>query len=161
MALFVDPGSLGYVASDHARRLQRVGHVHRSIAQHAGLADQIAGNALPESEFYPFAALDQIYSEPVGLQVGRFIAFAYTYHYFNWFSKASIIRWHEVPRLRLAVIATLWLASIALYAHDYQLGVRWLLFLSVLHVLLEFPLDHKTLLAIGSELYARVRPKAG
>jgi len=33
-----------------------------------------------------------------GLMVQRFIAFAYTYHYLNWFSKTEIIKWHLVPK---------------------------------------------------------------
>ncbi len=99
------------------------------------------------------------------MRIGRFIAFAYLYHYFHWFSKTSVIRWHEVPRARMAVLVAVWLGSVALYAVDYGLGLRWLLLLSFAHVVLEFPLDHKTFLAIGGELTARVRgrstPRAG
>lgn len=32
----------------------------------------------------------------IGLKIQSLIAFAYTYHYLNWFSKTSIIKWHEV-----------------------------------------------------------------
>ena len=41
-----------------------------------------------------------LYGNPLALAVMAFIAFAYTYHYLNWFSKTSIIRWHEIPRAR-------------------------------------------------------------
>jgi hypothetical protein len=41
---------------------------------------------------------------PRGRPIGalRFIAFAYTYHYLNWFSKTDIIRWHVVSQRRIA-----------------------------------------------------------
>lgn len=83
-----------------------------------------------------------------GLAVMRFIAFAYTYHYLNWFSKTSVIKWHEVPRLRAAAIVVLWLAAVGIFAYDYRTGISVLYALSLLHVMLEFPLNHKTLLAI-------------
>jgi hypothetical protein len=42
----------------------------------------------------------------------RLIAFAYQYHYLNWFSKTSIIKWHEVTRARAATILRVgWLAD--------------------------------------------------
>jgi hypothetical protein len=78
----------------------------------------------------------------VGVRVMQMIAFAYTYHYLNWFSKTSVIGWHEVPRRRALAIVVVWAASIAIYLYDYHLGFAVLYVLSVLHVLLEFPLNH-------------------
>ncbi len=95
-----------------------------------------------------------IYETPQAVAVMRLIAFAYTYHYLNWFSKTSIIRWHEVPRRRAALIAALWIAAMAIYARDYATGFAVLYLLSVLHVLLEFPLDHRTFAGIAHELRA-------
>ena len=95
---------------------------------------------------------DYLYAHPVALSLMGFIAFAYLYHYLNWFSKTSIIRWNEISRARLTVILAVWLASVALYAYDGQVGFRWLYFLSFLHVLLEFPLNHVTVMSIGREL---------
>lgn len=89
--------------------------------------------------------------------VMRLIAFAYTYHYLNWFSKTSIIGWHRVSRVRAAAIVVAWTGAVALYAYDYALGLSVLYVLSVLHVLLEFPLDHQTFAGIGTELRALVR----
>jgi hypothetical protein len=89
--------------------------------------------------------------------VMRLIAFAYTYHYLNWFSKTSIIGWHRVTRVRATAILVAWTAAVALYAFDYTLGLSVLYILSVLHVLLEFPLDHQTFAGIGTELRALVR----
>jgi cell division protein FtsW (lipid II flippase) len=87
----------------------------------------------------------------------RLIAFAYTYHYLNWFSKTSIIKWHKVSKNRIAAIAVVWLASLALYAYNYDTGMAVLYFISVLHVMLEFPLNHRTFAGIGRELYAMAK----
>lgn len=87
-------------------------------------------------------------ARPAVVAIGRFLGFAYTYHYLNWFSKTGIIRWHEVSRARMAGIAVLWLASMALYAYDYATGLAALFFLSIVHVFLEFPLDARTLVDV-------------
>lgn len=99
-------------------------------------------------------SLDDVYLSQAGLVVMRFIAFAYTYHYLNWFSKTSIIKWHNIPRMRVVAIGVLWLTSLAVYAVDYRAGFIALFFLSFLHVFLEFPLDHQTFINIGKDLYA-------
>ena len=85
---------------------------------------------------------------PALVAIGRFLGFAYTYHYLNWFSKTGIIRWHEVSRARMAAIGALWLASVTLYAWDYATGLAVLFLLSVSHVFLEFPLDARTLVEV-------------
>lgn len=78
----------------------------------------------------------------IGLRIQMFIAFAYTYHYLNWFSKTSIIGWKEVITKRSAFfILLIWIGSIALYIYDFRTGFIALFFLSFLHVLLEFPLN--------------------
>ncbi|MGH9829978.1 MAG: hypothetical protein ACREDR_42745, partial [Blastocatellia bacterium] len=97
-------------------------------------------------------SLQGVYESSAGLVVMRLIAFAYTYHYLNWFSKTSIIKWHEVSRPRVVVIAGLWLLSMVVYAHDYGTGMTMLYFLSILHVMLEFPLNHQTFVGIGRQL---------
>ena len=72
----------------------------------------------------------------------RFIAFVYTYHYLNWFSKTSVIGWKEaLNRRSTLLILIIWLGSIGVYLYDYQTGLTALFFLSFLHVLLEFPLN--------------------
>lgn len=91
------------------------------------------------------------FTDPFSLQLARFIAFAYTYHYLNWFSKTSVIRWHKVPKGRFVVVIAAWIASIGLYLWDYGVGFRWLFLLSFLHVLLEFPLNHQSFIGIGRE----------
>lgn len=100
-----------------------------------------------------------LYHSPAAFAVMGFIAFAYTYHYLNWFSKTSIIQWHNIPRSRFIGVVALWLASIALYSYDYTLGLRWLFFMSLTHVLLEFPLNHLTLINLWKEMRSRIGTK--
>jgi hypothetical protein len=76
------------------------------------------------------------------IKIQIFIAFAYTYHYLNWFSKTSIIKWHQISKTQSTTILTFWFLSIALYLYDYKTGLAVLLFLSFLHVILEFPLNY-------------------
>jgi hypothetical protein len=94
---------------------------------------------------------DFLYKNPSALALMSFISFAYTYHYFNWFSKTSIIRWHEISRNRFIVLLLIWGASLALYASSYSLGIAWLFFLSFVHELFEFPLNHLTVIGIYKE----------
>lgn len=104
---------------------------------------------------------ESIFSNPLSVMFARFIAFAYTYHYLNWFSKTSIIRWHKVPKLRFMAVVLLWIASIGLYLWDYTIGFRWLFLLSFAHVLLEFPLNHQSFIGIGKEIGMRIRGEKG
>jgi hypothetical protein len=125
-------------------------------------------DSLPKEFFRPEIASSAIfpivYTEPNRLLyldhtfvlVGRFIAFAYTYHYLNWFSKTSVIKWHDVSKWRFFLVVALWLGSIALYFKDYDLGFKWLFFLSFAHVLLEFPLNHQSFIGIGKEIIKRL-----
>ena len=99
----------------------------------------------------------EVYQSPAGLMVMRFIAFAYTYHYLNWFSKTSVIGWHHSARPRAVVIAAVWTLAMVLYARDFRLGMDVLYSLSILHVMLEFPLDQKTFRSLGGELWAIAR----
>lgn len=82
-----------------------------------------------------------VFQSNAGFIVMRFIAFSYTYHYLNWFSKTSIIKWHQVPKKTLFFTLLLWVFSVVLYAIDYNIGLKALYFLSFLHVFLEFPLN--------------------
>jgi len=100
------------------------------------------------------ASLSVIFESGMGIMLMRIIAFAYLYHYLNWFSKTEIIRWHAVPKLRFALVITLWLIACGLYAYDYSLGLTYLFFLSFCHVLLEFPLNVISIVGIGKETYA-------
>jgi hypothetical protein len=98
--------------------------------------------------------INNVFHSRTGILLMRFIAFAYMYHYLNWFSKTEIIRWHKVPRARFIVVIVLWIASITVYALNYTLGLQWLFFLSFTHVLLEFPLNAFSFAGIFKELGA-------
>ncbi|MBL6851839.1 MAG: hypothetical protein ISS15_19665 [Alphaproteobacteria bacterium] len=89
-------------------------------------------------------ALGQLVGVPdlqFGGRITGLLSFVYTYHYLNWFIKADVIRWAAIPRGRLIAIAGLSAASTALYFYDYEIGLAVLLFVSLTHVLLEFPLN--------------------
>ncbi len=131
-------------------------------------------SAFVQTTYQPFRTLNDellrlvglgfsdIYDSAAGQGVMRLIAFAYTYHYLNWFSKTSVIGWHQISKARAAVILMLWLAAVATYAVNYELGFIVLYSLSVLHVMFEFPLNHQTFAGIGRELYGLMprRPAA-
>ena len=90
--------------------------------------------------------------EVAGVGVMRLIAFAYLYHYLNWFSKTSIIKWHEISRSRALGLVGIWLGTGLAYWYDYRLGFGILYIMSMLHVFLEFPLNHQTMVEIGKSL---------
>lgn len=82
-----------------------------------------------------------IYFSHFGIKLMQFIAFAYTYHYLNWFSKTSIIQWHKTTKIKFNAIILIWIVSVLLYLYNYKTGLYWLYLLSLTHVILEFPLD--------------------
>ena len=90
-----------------------------------------------------------IYTNPASIILTRLIAFAYTYHYINWFSKTRVINWHRIPIIWMVVIGFIWTASVCLYFYDYRLGIKWLFLLSLAHVILEFPLNYRSFKGIG------------
>lgn len=87
------------------------------------------------------------------ITIMRCTAFAYTYHYLNWFSKTKIIGWHDISKTRLMVICMLYSLSLIAYYLDYGFGFSVLLFLSLLHVVLEFPLNHRSFQELGRLLH--------
>jgi hypothetical protein len=93
-----------------------------------------------------------LYLSPKAIAIMRFIAFIYTYHYLNWFSKTTIIKWNQVSQTRMYMIIVLWIISVALYAFSFKTGFYALFLLNLLHVFLEFPLNHQTFIGIGREL---------
>jgi hypothetical protein len=105
------------------------------------------------------SAGSEVYDSRGGFAVMRLIAFAYTYHYLNWFSKTSIIKWHEVPKRRLVAIVATWAGSVAVYVYDYTMGLSLLYMVSLLHVLLEFPLNHRSFVGIAEGLWEMARGK--
>jgi hypothetical protein len=77
------------------------------------------------------------------------VSFIYTYHYLNWFIKAEVIRWANIPPMRWVAIAAVSVGSTGLYFYDFALGFSALLALSLMHVVLEFPLDALAVRQLG------------
>ncbi len=140
-----EPG--GYVRSSYGD-VTPTGSANGFLAVNYVLLQMLTPDAFPTATGAVAGVSRFLYEHPMARSVMAFIAFAYTYHYLNWFSKTSVIRWHKVPVRRLGIILAIWVASLVLYALDYNLGARWLYFLSFLHVVLEFPLNHVTFMGI-------------
>lgn len=119
----------------------------------ATIISLLNNNRVGDGEMY-----NQIFNSSLGIAIMRFIAFAYTYHYLNWFSKTKVIRWHQIPKSRSIFIVVIWIISIVLYAVDYSLGFKWLLLLSFIHVMLEFPLNYISFVGIFKELGKKGAP---
>jgi len=64
-----------------------------------------------------------VLDSPTGLRIQGFIAFAYTYHYLNWFSKTEVIKWYKVPRRQVILSIGIWLLSIVIHLLDVKLGI--------------------------------------
>lgn len=103
---------------------------------------------------------DFIFHSAKGVMLMRFIAFAYTYHYLNWFSKTRIIQWHKVPKARFALVILVWIISVCIYMYDFTIGLYWLLLLSFLHVLLEFPLNFVSIIGIFTHFKNKLKKPA-
>jgi hypothetical protein len=156
----------------------------RSAAQLVIIAAYLLGIAAilivppPQRAFIPeFAHLGEYYFGPVAPTLGAIfgvpnlqfagritglLSFVYTYHYLNWFIKADIIRWTSMPRPRLIGVVVLSVASSAFCFYDYAFGITVLLLVSLIHVLLEFPLNTIALRELAGLAFGhRDRVRAG
>jgi hypothetical protein len=86
------------------------------------------------------------------------LSFVYAYHYLNWFIKAEVIHWNRMPRGRLIAIAALSAAATGFYFVNFALGFTVLLLVSLMHVLLEFPLNSRSIRELGG-LVLRPSPR--
>jgi hypothetical protein len=94
----------------------------------------------------------------IGIKLQIFIAFAYTYHYLNWFSKTTVIGWHKhISKKKLVLLLSIWVIAVTVYFINYFAGFLLLLFLSYLHVLLEFPLNVFSVKEIGKGILDGVK----
>lgn len=129
-----------YLFPDHVKEVFVANNFHNTVAQVGKLLGVMDGTT-----FY--------FYERIELKIQTFIAFAYLYHYLNWFTKTSIIGWHsELKGKRAIAVITLWFAMIGLFAYDYQLGFVFALGFSFLHVILEFPLNASSIKGIIQKL---------
>ena len=93
----------------------------------------------------------------IGIKIQIFIAFCYTYHYLNWFSKTTVIGWSKnITKPKFLLLATLWFLSIGLYYYDYRVGFCALFTLSLIHVFFEFPLNIISIHGILSGLREKI-----
>ncbi|OUS20045.1 hypothetical protein A9Q93_02040 [Nonlabens dokdonensis] len=80
--------------------------------------------------------------ESIWLKFMMFISFIYCYHYLNWFSKTTVIKWHKMlDKKKMIAIVVIWITVMFLYWYDFGLGLLISLFLGFIHVILEFPLN--------------------
>lgn len=94
-----------------------------------------------------------------GIKIQIFIAFCYTYHYLNWFSKTTIIKWNAaITKPKMLLIVGIWLLSVGLYSYDYKVGFAMLFVLSMIHVFFEFPLNVISIQGIFAAFWKRVAP---
>ena len=91
-----------------------------------------------------------------GIKIQIFIAFCYTYHYLNWFSKTQVIGWHKtISKTKFAFIGLIWLSLVFLFWYDYETAYLVLFFLAILHIILEFPLN----ITCIKEIVLKLKPK--
>jgi len=144
---FIQPNGLSYVVSDKVRTSYQMFNMLNFNLIHLFNMDSLH-------------SVSEIFEKNSGFVIMRLVAFAYTYHYLNWFSKTSVIKWHQVPKKVLIATVLLWIVSVGAYLYDYNVGVRALFFLSFLHVFLEFPLNFVSFTGIGKELMAMGKAKS-
>ncbi len=121
-----------------------------SEALFAGVHEYIAGLMGLGMHFNPAGAL-----EPHAILVFRFLAFIYLHHYLNWFAKTELLAWHKVSPRAWAAILVLYAGLIASYFFSFALGFYATYALSLLHVLLELPLNWQSGASIAVQPWKR------
>lgn len=108
-------------------------------------------NIITLKEFFNIQNIN-IYTHPLSIGLTRFFAFAYTFHYLNWFLKTNTIKWHTISNARFGIILTFWFLALSFYAYNPILGYKVLFLLSYSHVILEFPLNGIAANIIGKSI---------
>jgi hypothetical protein len=94
--------------------------------------------------------------ENLELRIQVFLSFAYIHHYLNWFVKTSIIGWHKsIDYKKGSYIIIIWIILVVLFLTNYKLGFYAALSLSFLHLILEFPINIRSIGHIGSLLKSK------
>jgi hypothetical protein len=105
-----------YLVTEYAKTSYLTGKMFRLNAYMAHIFEP-SGN----DKFYLFSA--------IGIKVQIFIAFCYTYHYLNWFSKTTVIGWGKALFAKKFVVTIIiWCASVLLYWYDNKTGFIALIF---------------------------------
>ena len=89
----------------------------------------------------PWVLDGTLLADPVVAAILRVFAFTYTFHYLNWFGKAELLEWHKIPGRTWTVIGIIYAVLMAISWWNFTAGFLLVNFFSLLHVLLEFPLD--------------------
>ena len=90
--------------------------------------------------------------ESLELKLMMFLSFIYLYHYLNWFSKTTVIKWYKSMNVTKTIIAiVIWGVLLFLFYTDFRLGLLVSLFFNMLHVILEFPLNVVTIRGLFSK----------
>jgi len=96
--------------------------------------------------------------EQAELKMQSIISFAYIYHYLNWFSKTTIIQWHQQITAKSGpLLAVVWFMLMGLFAVNYTLGFSIALIFSFAHVLFEFPVNIHSFKGIYESIRLRLR----
>jgi hypothetical protein len=126
--VFVIPVSINYTITAHSRNLivnTGFGYLNTSF-----------------SHLFGIAIGDDIFASALAIKVQVFLSFTYLYHYLNWFSKTSIIQWHQgMSKSTVFYILLIWAITTGIHFYDFTKGIMVLYFLAILHVFLEFPLN--------------------
>ncbi len=132
-----------YVISDSTKEMTMENGFHVAVAH---LSDLVGYGDGPSFYFH----------ESFTIKVQIFVTWIYLYHYLNWFSKTTVIGWHKrLTKKRAISIGVVWGLSVALYTINYKTGVGIVLFLSILHVFLEFPLNLISIRQVGDRLFPK------
>lgn len=147
--IFIYQPKLDYIISNNVASIYHdtFSILNRTLMHVFNYSDITLGEPLTKKRFV------EIFFSAPGQMFTRFVAFIYLYHYLNWFSKTSIIKWHEISKDKLIIISLLWILSVGLYAYDYKLGFEVLFTLSLMHVFLEFPLNFKTIQTLTTSIF--------
>jgi hypothetical protein len=89
----------------------------------------------------------------------RFLAFIYLHHYLNWFAKTELLAWHKVSRRSWVAVVAIYAAMIGSYAYHFAIGFYASYFLSLLHVLLELPLNWRSGVGIFAQPWSAWRAR--
>lgn len=83
-------------------------------------------------------------------QIASVLAFIYTYHYLNWFSKVEILRWNKMNRPRFIGVLACYVGVLSIMAFSFGTGLVLAIYLANVHMLLEIPLDMRVILGLFS-----------
>jgi len=101
---------------------------------------------------YPGQVTDQLVATSnAGVSVLSFLSFMYTYHYLNWFSKTTVIKWYKIDRRATVAVVAMVSFSLIFYFTNRILYYYLIALYSTVHSVMEFPLNYRSFVAIGQD----------